>query len=138
MTQKELTDRQRVEFLLALDNAPFEVTQWEAKFLESFKRRPDTLTAWFSPRQREKIDQMIHEYGHRLPIKSTPAPAPALLPPFEPGKCAWLYREDGRSRRCGEPARHKTAQGLELCQTHHDERARYLERMREMKTRRRS
>lgn len=61
--QAELEDRERFEFLQKLDAAPFEVTDWEAQFLESFLKSPRTPT----PRQREVIDELRKQYAGRLP-----------------------------------------------------------------------
>ena len=55
------TDADRAAFLNALDMADFEVTDWEAQFLES-----NTERASFSPKQREAIDGMIERYGERV------------------------------------------------------------------------
>jgi hypothetical protein len=55
------TDADRVAFLNALDMADFEVTDWEAQFLES-----NTERQVFTPKQREVIDGMIQRYGERI------------------------------------------------------------------------
>lgn len=54
-------DLDRAEFLKALDEAGFEVTDWEARFIEA-----NLFRSIFSDAQRIKIDQMRKEYGHRL------------------------------------------------------------------------
>jgi len=56
------TDADRVAFLNALDMADFEVSDWEADFLESNLPRRHV----FTPKQREAIDRMIERYGERL------------------------------------------------------------------------
>jgi hypothetical protein len=62
-------DEVRMEFLRELDAADFEVTEWEAEFLQSIFARAAALKpkpVVFSPRQREKIQQMRQAYQHRL------------------------------------------------------------------------
>lgn len=54
-------DIERHEFLMELDNAPFTVTTWEAKFIDS---NYDTFV--FTPNQREQIDKMKEKYAARL------------------------------------------------------------------------
>ncbi len=55
------SDRQRRDFLEQLDNAEMEVTDWEARFLESNLGRD-----FFSDAQRQVIDQMMERYGERI------------------------------------------------------------------------
>jgi len=55
-------DQERFAFLQKLDAADFDVTEWEAQFIEGFIDAPRPLT----PRQREKVDQMRTNYGGRL------------------------------------------------------------------------
>jgi hypothetical protein len=57
-----ITDAERRRFLSALDAAPFEVTQWEAEFLE----RNLTQRTYTVP-QRAAIDRMMEQYSGRLP-----------------------------------------------------------------------
>lgn len=59
---RDLEDKERFAFLKKLDAAPFEVTDWEAQFIESFlvDKRP------FTPRQREVVDDLRKQYGGRL------------------------------------------------------------------------
>jgi hypothetical protein len=51
-------DQDRIAFLTKLDNAPFEVTEWEARFIESFLTNPRPLT----PAQREAADTLKQRY----------------------------------------------------------------------------
>jgi len=55
-------DTERLDFLKRLDAAPFEVTDWEAQFIESFLTAPRTLTN----RQREAVDELRQKYEGRL------------------------------------------------------------------------
>jgi len=137
-TQLELTDRERVDFLLRLDEAEFEVTEWEAAFLESFMARPDTLTARFSNLQRQAVDNMRKSYEHRLPPVKTEIPKAESrnfsLPPEAAGHCGYLVRgEDGRQRRCGVTAVTRNKHGLEFCADHEKQRAEAAARLREIK-----
>lgn len=131
-------DREREEFLRALDAAPFDVTEWEAKFIADFLAAPSRWI-WTAPR-REKVDQMRQEYGHRIPQSVSQRVSESVssrtLPPFVAGQCAWLLRNEGRIQRCGRPATVKTRQGLELCDQHERHRNEEIERMRQIKTRR--
>lgn len=55
-------DRERVEFLRRLDGAPFEVSDWEANFIESFLRSVRPMTG----AQRAAVDAMRDQYEGRL------------------------------------------------------------------------
>jgi len=55
-------DERRMDFLRRLDAAPFEVTDWEAQFIESFLTAPRPMT----DKQRDCIDHMRHVYEGRL------------------------------------------------------------------------
>ena len=63
-------DLQRAEFLAALDDAEFEVTDWEAKFLSDFlavaSARPLSVATWWTPARRAAVDAMHLKYGGRL------------------------------------------------------------------------
>lgn len=66
---QELTDSERIEFVRRLDNAPFEVTDWEARFIEGLlvrARYRTELATFLSPAQRDKIEQLRQQYEHRL------------------------------------------------------------------------
>ena len=57
-----LTDSDRVRFLHDLDKSErVEVTDWEAKFIES-----NLDQEMFSPKQREIIDRMMRQYDQKL------------------------------------------------------------------------
>ena len=76
MTKSELRDRtldqlrwrgkaedaERREFMKQLDAADFEVTDWEAQFLQDHLSQPRP----FTNRQRETIDDMRKNYGARI------------------------------------------------------------------------
>jgi hypothetical protein len=141
-TQLELTDSIRVDFLLRLDAAEFEVTEWEAKFLASFMKRPDARTAHFSDAQRTSIDKMRRMYEPRLPSggdAASPgnATGASRLPPAPAGTCGYLVRDaaEGRQRRCGLPAVTQNRLGLEFCADHEKQRAESAARLREIKDR---
>ena len=55
-------DIARRTFLLELDNAGFEITDWEAEFLADQLDQPRPLT----PAQRQAIDDLMIKYGARL------------------------------------------------------------------------
>jgi len=59
-----MSDRDRMDFLRALDKADFEVTDWEAAFIESQLKRSGEIL--FTPKQRECIDLMVGKYERRL------------------------------------------------------------------------
>jgi hypothetical protein len=69
---ERLEDLARCRFLQRLDAAPFEVTEWEAQFIEDVLARAlppkgaGFHTLVFTPRQREKVDEMRKEYEGRL------------------------------------------------------------------------
>ena len=55
-------DIARHTFLLALDNAGFEITDWEAEFLADQLDQPRPLT----PAQQRAIDDLITKYASLL------------------------------------------------------------------------
>lgn len=118
-------DTTRVAFLLALDKANFEVSAWEAEFLESFLKRPDCRTARFSERQRAAVDRMMVNYLPRLePLtakvegrKAESRNGDDRIARCAAGGCQYLTREDGKLRECGARATHRLnkANGLLYC-----------------------
>ena len=60
-----ICDSERMTFLRALDNADFEVTNWEAEFIAKALKYQTTSPA-FSDKQREVIDKMWRTYSHQL------------------------------------------------------------------------
>lgn len=60
--QQQNEDMDRANFLRRLDAAPFDVTDWEAEFIEANILNPGLFTA----RQREAIDKMRQLYEGRL------------------------------------------------------------------------
>ena len=62
MKQKD-QDAERMEFLKKLDAAPFDVTDWEAGFLDSMITKEPRS---FSPKQRDSIDMMRDRYEGKL------------------------------------------------------------------------
>ena len=58
-------DRARGEFLRRLDAAPFEVTDWEAQFIEGFLTY-DVLPSWRTPARRAAADELRKKYGGRI------------------------------------------------------------------------
>jgi hypothetical protein len=107
-----ITDAQYVEFLwkLANDqarpNGLLGVTDWEQEFLRSFVRssRP---SLWITTGRRPVVDRMWRRLGPDLgwphPLDTvTTRPA---IPKADPTGCEYLVRgDDGRQRRCNEPA----------------------------------
>ena len=61
-TATEILDTERRRFLERLDAAPFDVTDWEASFIEDFLTRPRP----FTPSQRRSIDDMHTRYEGSL------------------------------------------------------------------------
>lgn len=59
-----LEDVERGAFLRKLDAAPFEVTAFEAEFIESFFA--NTSLNWWTLRRRETCDKMRKAYTGRL------------------------------------------------------------------------
>lgn len=59
--QAEFADRDYLEYLRALDAAPFEVTDWESRFIESILTR-----GLHTEKQRRMIDALREKYSGRL------------------------------------------------------------------------
>ena len=67
------TDLERINFLEELDNADFEVTGWEAAFIDTqlrtFPRDREHMeegVVLFSEAQRKVIDRMLNSYQGQL------------------------------------------------------------------------
>lgn len=133
-----ISDSARVEFLLRLDDAEFDLRDADLEFLDSFLKRPDCRTAYFSPRQRVWIDDMLRRY---LPLMPAPVNAPPItrqFPGTHSGRCQFLVRPDagGPQARCGKLAVERTSLGAEYCAEHRDLRAEFARRNREIAERR--
>ena len=126
-------DRRRLAFLKRLDEAEFQVTNWEADFIESQLRREFALREsgaplQFSSRERLKIDQMERAYGHRFGEVQR-----KVFPAAVPGQCAYMVR-DGETRelvRCGKPKAYVTPGGMEICEQHHQARVEWKRKQKE-------
>jgi hypothetical protein len=59
--EEQLSDLDYRDFLEDLDSAGFEVTDWEARFIESNLTREV-----FTPDQRKSIDKMLQKYRRRM------------------------------------------------------------------------
>ncbi len=58
----QYTDEQRRSFLDALDAADdVYLRDWELQFIEGNMDK-----TWFSPKQRDCIDRMIHDHGDKI------------------------------------------------------------------------
>lgn len=68
-SQPELLDSDRRTFVQALDAADFEVTDWEAGFIESCLKFRS-----YTDKVRAQIDRLIGKYGHRVKWKDAPTP----------------------------------------------------------------
>ena len=57
------SDRERMDYLKRLDSATFEVSDWEAQFLDRQLGRDSKLMAIsFSPKERTIIDGLMERY----------------------------------------------------------------------------
>jgi hypothetical protein len=60
-------DTERSQFILHLDAAPVDVTDWEADFIESFLRVPEAARAgWWTEHRRSACDSMRNRYSGQL------------------------------------------------------------------------
>ncbi len=139
-----VADKRRGEFLRALDDSDYNVSDWEAKFLDSFldftSNRPSDEPRWWTDGRRAATDRMMSHYPDIATQLGIPAPAVAagraLIPQAESGACGYLVRGDDRVQRCcGAPAVARLRSGLGLCQEHEDERQRGLAKLRAFKER---
>lgn len=135
--REEVEDLRRLDFLKRLDDAPFEVTDWEARFLNDLLQRCARLPfPRFSEGQRTKIDELSEEYGCRLDGVRGLTSAATSLPAAEPGKCAWLVIADGRQQRCNLDALKTGHKGMPLCLVHYERQAEAMKRAKERRFRR--
>lgn len=122
-----ITDALRAEFLqkLAEDargSNGIALTEWEGEFLASWVRTPPRCM-WFTEGRRKAVDRMWAKLGPEL---NHPHPADRVsegvrMDDADPNGCEYLVRDEGRQRRCNEPAVLMGRRGLRYCQTHADE-----------------
>ena len=103
------------------------LTDWEAQFLGSFtaSSRP---TLWFTgdmvSGRRASTDRLWRRYGAEL---NHPHPLDAAGPvnrasdEASPDGCEFWIKDEGRQRRCNEPAEVVTRRDFRLCRMHADE-----------------
>lgn len=124
-----ITDAQRVEFmnkLVASVRSPKGVllSEWENEFVASFIRFPHTgfFIHFGGPSigRQQAVDRMWMRYGgevnHPHPMDSVPERP--TIPNADPAGCQYIIRDDGRQRRCNEPATCQDPGQLRYCQMH--------------------
>lgn len=62
-TMTEITDEQRYDFLIDLDESNESISNWEVDFLDKIVT---TEQCDFSPKQRAVIDRMREKYGGEI------------------------------------------------------------------------
>jgi len=118
-----ITDSQRQEFLQKLGTDVrgkngIILPEWESQFLASFLQT--SRPGWFTEGRRTATDRMWMRYGPEI---NWPHPADRVterprLAAADPTGCEYLLREDGRQRRCNEPATCQEPGRLRYCQMH--------------------
>lgn len=124
-----ITDIQRVEFLdkLVADSRRTHgvmLTEWENDFSASFIRFPNVK--FFAPGgvpsqgRRDSVNRMWMRYGPEInwphPMDRVSEAAP--IAPADPAGCEYLVREEGRQRRCNDPATCREPGRLRYCALH--------------------
>jgi hypothetical protein len=119
-----INDQHLCEFLNALavnvkrDDGVL-LTEWEKSFLGSYVGLP-TGAFHFTPARRQAVDRMWRKYGPDLEL---PHPLDRVserpkIAEADPTGCQFLMREDGRQRRCNDPAEFVEPGRLRYCRQH--------------------
>ena len=124
-----ITDQQRCEFLdkLAVSARAADgvlLTNWESEFLASYIRQPQP--AFFSPGgapsqgRRDSVNRMWMKYGGEIglphPLDRVSEATP--IAPADADGCEYIVRDEGRQRRCNEPATCREPGKLRYCAAH--------------------
>ena len=124
-----ITDQQRCEFLdkLAVSARAADgvlLTNWESEFLASYIRQPQP--AFFSPGgapsqgRRDSVNRMWMKYGGEIglphPLDRVSEATP--IAPADADGCEYIVRDEGRQRRCNEPAAYQRPNGFRYCENH--------------------
>lgn len=129
-----INDQQFCEFLNALavnvkrDDGVL-LSEWEQLFLGNYIGLP-TGAFHFTPARRQAVDRMWRKYGADLEL---PHPLDLVserpkMAEADPTGCQYLVREDGRQRRCNEPAEFIEFGRLRYCQPHAEAATKECER----------
>ncbi len=118
-----ITDYERQLFLEKLHGSQLILSEWEQRFISGYwgaARRG----LWFTPGRRESADKMRMKYGAEPDI-AMPFPlaesTPSQIAPADAGCCEFIMRDEGRQRRCNDPAEYQRQSGFRYCENHADE-----------------
>jgi hypothetical protein len=111
---------QRRRFMEALAESDAPLTEWEARFVESFVNRPDRVFPRFTTAQCRVIDGLAKKYAGRI---APPQERKPQLPPITEG-CDYLVRGERGLERCGRKATYTNSFGDKWCDVHAEIRAR--------------
>ena len=96
------------------------LTEWESAFLASWVNRCKQSPGWFTTGRRVALNKMWMRYGPEInwphPMDRVSEAAP--IAEASADGCEYLVREDGRQRRCNEPATCREPGKLRYCATH--------------------
>jgi hypothetical protein len=129
-----ITDQQRIEFLQKLGaevrgKNGIMLTEWESQFLGSFLQcHPPAV--WFTIGRRPSVDKLWMRYGAEInwPHPKDRVAERPKIPQADATGCEYLVREDGRQRRCNDPAEFQEPGRLRYCRMHAEAVERDLKR----------
>ena len=121
-----ITNLQLSEFLkkLAADVAGKNgvlLPDWESGFLASFMEAGARVT-WFTEGRRQATERMWQRFGPEInhPHPSDTVTERPRMDDADPTGCEYLVKDEGRQRRCNEPAICQEFGRLRYCQMHGD------------------
>lgn len=119
-----ITDSQYYEFLRKLladqrGKNSLNLTEWESQFLGSFSMA-QRQTLWLTEGRRKSVDRMWMKYG---PDLNLPHPLDHIteresIANADPGCCQYIIKDEGRQRRCNDPAEFQEPGRLLYCRPH--------------------
>ena len=95
------------------------LTEWEERFLSGFSQAYRGW-AWFTEGRIKSVDRIWRRYG---PEMNFPHPLDTVherpkMAPADSGGCEYLVRDEGRQRRCNDPATCREPGRLRYCEVH--------------------
>ena len=130
-----ITDLQLCDFLkkLAVDAALKNgvlLPEWESHFLASFMESGARMN-WFTDGRRMATDRMWRRFGPEInwPHPSDTVTERPSMADADPTGCEYLVKEDGRQRRCNEPATCQEPGRLRYCSMHGEAAVAAMKRM---------
>ena len=119
-----ITDLQRAKFMelllaAARDEYGLLLTPWEQDFVASYTHTQQ-YWRWFTPGRRAATDNLWRKYGAELkhPFPTDLVNERPKMADADPEGCQYVVKDEGRQRRCNDPAEFQEPGRLRYCRAH--------------------